>query len=198
VVLSAVGLTMWTRWESEYDAEAAYTVLTPKRRETAMLKDGGAGGGAIDDDDEEDDAGAGGAEAGAAGFQGGAAAAAHSGAAKGAAQAGGSRGAWASHHGVAMVAPSLGRARPEGVELLSFAPKAAAGVRAAATGALQPLPPLALLPPPPSPPPPPFAGGAPPPGVGERTGLLAAGARGMRKSTSSAELDDEPSPPRSR
>ena len=57
---------MWTRWESEYDAEAAYTVLTPKRRETAMLKDGGAGGGAIDDDDEEDDAGAGGAEAGAA------------------------------------------------------------------------------------------------------------------------------------
>ena len=46
MVLSAVGLTMWTRWESEYDAEAAYTVLTPKRRESAMLE----GGGAIDDE----------------------------------------------------------------------------------------------------------------------------------------------------
>ena len=31
VVLSAVGLTLWTRWENEYDAESSYTVITPKR-----------------------------------------------------------------------------------------------------------------------------------------------------------------------
>jgi hypothetical protein len=51
VLLSAVGLTMWTRWENEYDAEAAYTVLTPKRRE--VLAGGGASRG-IDDGDGTD------------------------------------------------------------------------------------------------------------------------------------------------
>ena len=123
VALSAVGLTLWTRWENEYDAETAYTVLTPKRANALA----GAG---IDDDDEQDDD-----DGFEAGFQ-RASPAALSGAAKQAAVSVGVRGTLgASHRGTAMVAPAA-RARPQGVELsaIGTGKATATGVRSTAGG----------------------------------------------------------------